>query len=206
MGKLVDLAAGALIVCGALGHVSAETADLRQATSAATTQSSPVAHPEWAQAIDIDGLPNLHRVTSNLYRSAQPTAEGMQQLRKLGIKTVVSLRAFHDDTDRLRDVEGVRYYQIHMKTWHAEKEDAVTFLKLVTDSANQPVLVHCQHGADRTGTMCAVYRMAVQGWTKEQAVREMTEGGFGFHEVWSNLRKWLDTVDVQDLRSGAGIQ
>jgi len=62
------------------------------------------------------------------------------------------------------------------------------------------VLVHCLHGADRTGTMCAVYRMVVEGWSKEDAIKELTEGGYGFHEVWENMKKWLDTVNVEELR------
>ena len=51
--------------------------------------------------------------------------------------------------------------------------------------------------ADRTGTVCAVYRVAVDGWTKEEAIREMREGGFGFHEVWKNLPRWIEGLDVE---------
>lgn len=39
----------------------------------------------WAQPVKLDGVPNLYRVNSNLYRSAQPTAEGMRNLTNLGI-------------------------------------------------------------------------------------------------------------------------
>ena len=63
-----------------------------------------------------------------------------------------------------------------------------------------PVLVHCQHGADRTGTMCAVYRIAVDGWTKKEAIREMRDGGFNFHEVWQNLPRWIEDLDVESIR------
>jgi hypothetical protein len=45
--------------------------------------------------------------------------------------------------------------------------------------------------------MCAIYRIVVQKWTKQEAIREMTEGGFGFHEVWSNLPAWIDELDVE---------
>lgn len=202
--------AGAAAVCLLTGAVLGQAGPSTN-TSAATgqapaTQAATPAHREWAAAMTVAGLPNLHQVTPNLYRCAQPTREGMQHLKDMKIKTVISLRSFHDDDEELEGAEGVRHFQIYMKAWHAEKEDAVKFLKLVTDPANQPVLVHCQHGADRTGTMCAVYRMAVQGWTKEQAIQEMTDGGFGFHEVWANLKSWLDTVDVQELRHEAGIR
>ena len=68
-----------------------------------------------------------------------------------------------------------------------------------------PVLVHCQHGADRTGTMIAVYRIAVQGWSKAKAIREMTGGGFGFHPIWSNLPTWIQQLDIDLIKRQAGI-
>jgi protein tyrosine/serine phosphatase len=138
-------------------------------------------------------------VSEALYRSAQPTDAGMKEVQRLGIKTVVNLRSFHSDRDELGGA-SVRYEHIFMKAWHPELKEAEQFLRIVTDPACQPVLVHCQHGADRTGTMCAIYRIAVQGWAKDEAVREMREGGYGFHEVWSNLPVWIDRLDVQAMR------
>ncbi len=110
-----------------------------------------------------------------------------------------NLRAFHSDRDELGDTT-LAYEHVAMKAWHPELEDAVAFLRLVTDPTRQPVLVHCQHGADRTGTMCALYRMVVQGWTKEEALREMREGGYGFHEVWKNLPAWIEQLAVKHLQ------
>lgn len=158
----------------------------------------------WAQPVRLEGVPNLHRVDTNLFRSAQPTAQGMKNLEQMGIRTVVNLRAFHSDGDEVKGA-GLATEHIYMKAWHAEREDIVRFLKIVTDPKRTPVLVHCQHGADRTGTMCAVYRVAVQGWTKEEAIREMTGGGYGFHEVFDNLPEWIRKVDVEKLRQEAGI-
>ncbi|HPG00802.1 MAG TPA: dual specificity protein phosphatase family protein [Kiritimatiellia bacterium] len=152
----------------------------------------------WATPITLEGVPNLHKVSDTLYRSAQPTDIGMQELKSYGIKTVINLRAFHSDRDILGQT-GLAYEHIDMTAWHPEREDVVRFLRLVTDPARAPVLVHCQHGADRTGTMCALYRIVVQGWTKEDAIREMTQGGFGFHEVWSNLPAWIDELDIGSL-------
>jgi protein tyrosine/serine phosphatase len=117
---------------------------------------------------------------------------------------VVNLRGFHSDTDELENT-GLVYRRIQFHTWHAEDEDVVEFLRIVTKPENQPVFVHCQHGADRTGTMCAVYRIVVQKWTIEEAIREMTEGGFNYHEIWSNLPKYLRALDVAKLRREAGL-
>ncbi len=160
---------------------------------------------QWASDVNIEGLPNCHKVSENLYRGAQPSKEGMKQLKILGIKTVINLRAFHSDSDELKDV-NLSTEHIYFKTWHPETEDVVRFLKIVTDPNKMPVFVHCQHGADRTGTMCAIYRIAVQGWTKDEAIEEMTNGGFGFHEIWDNLIEYIHELDIEMIRQQAGIK
>lgn len=162
----------------------------------ATETNRPAA---WAAPIELEGAPNLHQISPTLYRSAQPTAEGMENLEKLGIKTVVNLRSFHSDRDELKNT-SLAYEHLTMKAWHPEYKEAVAFLKIATDPTRAPVLVHCQHGADRTGTMCALYRIVVQDWTKEDAIKEMAEGGFNYHEIWINLPDWIQDLDVDALQ------
>jgi len=159
----------------------------------------------WAARLDHPGLPNLHRVSDLIYRCAQPTSAGMRNAEKLGIKTVISLRAFHSDRDELVSTR-LKKERISFNTWHPEEEDVLQFLKLVTQTNNGPFLVHCLHGADRTGTMIAIYRMVVQGWAKDAAIQEMTKGKFGYHVVWKNLIRYLKELDVESLRRKAGIQ
>ena len=178
-------------------HLSAQT-------FAATANTNAARPLEWAQPVVLTGAPNLHKVTDDLYRSAQPSTEGMQNLKAFGLKTIISLRAFHSDRAEI-GATGLGYEHIFMKTWHPERDDVVRFLKTATDPQRQPVLVHCQHGADRTGSMVAIYRVAVQGWSKQDAAREMTEGGFGFHEVWVNLIPWLNSLDIESIRQEVGI-
>jgi protein tyrosine phosphatase (PTP) superfamily phosphohydrolase (DUF442 family) len=160
----------------------------------------------WATPIQgVASLPNFHRVSDHLFRGAQPTShDGFRHLQDMGIKTVVNLRSAHSDRRMIRGT-GLAYESIGMKAWHAEDEDIVRFLRIVTDPARQPVFVHCQHGADRTGTMCAIYRIIVQGWDKEDAIREMRHGGFGFHEIWTGLPKYIRNLDAQAIRDRAGL-
>ncbi|MHC4186601.1 MAG: dual specificity protein phosphatase family protein [Planctomycetota bacterium] len=153
----------------------------------------------WAEKIELPGLENFHKVSEDLYRGAQPSREGFGLLKKLGIKTIVNLRSFHTDRNKMAGRDFV-YEHIYMKSWHPEDKEIVRFLEIVTDKSKQPVFVHCQHGADRTGTMCAVYRIFIQGWDKEQAIDEMTKGGFGFHSVWWNLKHYLQELDVYKIQ------
>ena len=44
---------------------------------------------KWAEPMTLAGVPNLHKVSDKLYRSAQPTAEGMTNIVALGVKTTI---------------------------------------------------------------------------------------------------------------------
>lgn len=159
-------------------------------------------------------LPNLYRVNASLYRSAQLSRAGFEFLESRPslapgdppIHTVVSLRALEDDRSLVDAASVLRLEHISFKTWHAEDEDVVKFLRIATTPGLQPVLVHCRHGSDRTGTMVAVYRVVVEGWTKAQAKDEMIHGGFGFHPLWQNLLHYIDALDVEALRAEVAAQ
>ena len=159
----------------------------------------------WAQSIELDGVPNLHKVSDDLYRSGQPSAEGMVNLEEMGVKTIVNLRLLNSDRDELEGT-SLGYVHINMEAWDADQEEAVEFLRVVSDPDRVPVLVHCSYGSDRTGAVCAVYRIAVQGWSKEEAIREMTQGGFGFHQIWTNLAIWIRSLDIDEIRTRSGIE
>lgn len=145
---------------------------------------------------DIKGLPNFAKISDALYRGAQPTREGFEELKKLGIRTIINLRAGHSDEKLLKGL-GFRYISIPTNTWNLSDRSTARFLKAVLDPQNAPVFVHCQHGSDRTGTMVAVYRMYVQKWKAEEALKELPV--FGFHEIWDNLRAYLKNMDPERL-------
>jgi len=164
----------------------------------------------WARAIPgVPGLANLYQVAPTLYRSAQPSKRGLRYLgeqRPLEpgappIRTVLSLRAFNEDELGGPAPPSLRLERIRFKTWHPEDEDVVKFLRIATTPALQPVLVHCQHGSDRTGTMVALYRIVVQGWSKEAALLEMTQGGYGYHPLWQNLVRYVMALDVKSIEA-----
>jgi hypothetical protein len=49
--------------------------------------------------------------------------------------------------------------------------------------------------------MVAIYRIAVDGWTKAQATDEMINGGFGFHPMWQNLVRYIDALDIDAIKA-----
>lgn len=156
-------------------------------------------NPKWAEPIELEGAPNLHKVDENFYRSAQPTAEGMKNLEKMGIKTVVNLRSYNSDKDEIKGT-SLREIRVKMHAWDPEFDELVRILRILVDESGAPYLLHCQHGADRTGMTVAMYRMAVQGWPREEAIEEMLDGGYGFHTIWTGIVRFLETVDIEKFR------
>jgi len=91
--------------------------------------------------------------------------------------------------------------RIPINTWNIRDQDMVAALKALRNlDQDGPILIHCQHGADRTGLVSALYRVVYQGWTKEQALNELQNGGYGFHAIWQNIKRYLEQVDIDKLR------
>ena len=175
-----------------------------QVTAQETAAPPPVAAESrpahWAEPIALEGVPNLHRISPTLYRSEQPSALGMRNLEKLGVRTIINLRFFNDDKD---EVEGTALRTEHTKilTWRIGDKHVIEVMGMLRKAENGPFLIHCQHGADRTGLMTAMYRILEQGWTPEDALKELTDGGFGYHSMWTNIIKYVKSVDVEKLRA-----
>jgi len=153
----------------------------------------------WATPIQMQGVRSLYKITDYLYRSAQPNEEGMKNLEKMGIKTVINLRTFHSDLDKIKKT-GLLYEELSVKPWHIEDEDVIKVLRIIKKRENGPFLMHCWRGADRLGLMVAMFRIIEQGWTKDEAIQEMVKGGYGFHASWRNIIDYVQNVDVERIR------
>ncbi len=125
-------------------------------------------------------IENFGKLNDNYYRGSQPTRGQFDELKKIGIKTIVDLRkdSIEGASQKARDA-GLRYVNIPLTTKRPATEDQTAqFLKLVNDPANWPVFVHCKGGRHRTGEMTAIYRITHDGWSGEQAYDEMKKYDF----------------------------
>jgi protein tyrosine/serine phosphatase len=139
-----------------------------------------------AEKLKIAGVPNAGKISETLLRGAQPSHQGLAELKKLGITTIVDLRGNRGPVARERaqaESLGMRFIDIPVSGWSPPANAQVAeFLKLFQQDPTQKVFVHCYFGSDRTGVMVAAYRMTQQNWTADQAVEEMYS--FGFHYHW----------------------
>ena len=123
-----------------------------------------------ATAIAWPAMVRFGQVDTALFRGGQPDAAGFEQLKQLGIRTVVNLRR----NDRERQlVEQIGFRYVDLSTGLTPfglsggiKDDVVRrFFAVVDDPDSGPVFLHCRRGANRTGAVIAMYRIARQGWT-----------------------------------------
>jgi tyrosine-protein phosphatase SIW14 len=140
------------------------------------------------------GIDNFGRVAPNYYRGAEPDDEQYAKLAALGIRTVIDLRSNDVDPGDKLLVEraGMKYVQIPMTTHEPPTPEIVDqFLGLVDDPAQEPVYVHCVGGRHRTGVMTAIYRMAREGWTADQAFKEMKSYKYGADFLHPEFKKFV---------------
>ncbi|AYM79255.1 protein-tyrosine-phosphatase [Janthinobacterium agaricidamnosum] len=172
---------------------------LAAGSAGAQAPGAPERNAEWATPLP--HVSNLHQVTPVLFRSAKLDSADVAQLQTLGVKTVISLRSFHSDTQVL-DGSGIRAVRIPINTWAIRDKHVIETMRSIRAAEQQgPVLLHCLHGADRTGLMAAMYRMLYQGWPRAKAIDELKNGGYGYHAVWKNIESYLKRVDVAALRA-----
>jgi protein tyrosine/serine phosphatase len=135
----------------------------------------------------VEGIKYVAKVNPGVYRGSNPKEEGINELRKLGVRTVINLRKKGDDEGELVENAGMRYEWIPLRKTHAPDSDQVErFFDIIRDRTAYPIYVHCLYGVDRTGTMMALYRIREQGWSNEDALAEMSHfGDHGFKDMRS---------------------
>lgn len=153
---------------------------------------------EWAQPVKVRY--NLFQMSPTLYRSALPDRDAVPLLKELKITTVINFLP-EADSNWLSS-SGVTQVQLPYRTNHVDDADVLKVLRTIRDAENNgPVLMHCKHGSDRTGLMAAMYRVVIQGWSKEEALSEMTQGGFGDNAHYRDGVRYMMQADVDKLRT-----
>ena len=160
--------------------------------------ATPVRPTEWAQPVEVQY--NLFQMSPTLYRSALPDSGAVPLLKNLKVATVITFLP-ESDQNWLSDSD-INQVQLSYRTNHVDDADVLKTLRAIQAAeANGPVLLHCKHGSDRTGLMAAMYRVVVQGWSKEDALSEMTQGGFGESGHFRDSVRYVMQADADKLRT-----
>lgn len=153
----------------------------------ANAATSAVLHAEHGDKIRLAGVSNFGKIDEHLYRGAQPRDNGMPELKKLGITTIVDLRG--EDRSKINwekktaESLGIHFVNIPVNGWSAPTYAQISqFLGIFRQNPDERVFVHCRLGEDRTGVFVAAYRIAFDKFLSDEALHEMYF--FGFNGFW----------------------
>jgi protein tyrosine/serine phosphatase len=135
-----------------------------------------------------EDLPNFHQVGPGIYRGAAPTEAGLQKLKAMGVHTIIDLRIAPKTVKKEKiaaQALGFHWINLPMGGDPPTQKEVDTLLATLKKAPGEPVYVHCQHGADRTGCMIGIYRVTQQHWTWQPTFAEMRKYGFNPH--WTKL-------------------
>lgn len=127
-------------------------------------------------------LPNFARVDRKLVRGGQPSREGLQKLKAMGVTAIVNLRLEDNSEEEAVRELGLAYKRIPLPdTVPPTREQLVEFLDFVRQHKGGKVYVHCAAGKNRTGAMVAAWRMEEHGMTPAAALEEALRLGLHPH-------------------------
>ena len=164
--------------------------------SAHRKQTPAVSLPAIAEKIYVPGIPDFGKVNDFLYRGAQPRDDGVEELKKFGIDTIVDLRGkLHGVIENERqhaESLGIRFINLPGSGWATPKDDEIAqFLALIRERPRRKIFIHCWLGGDRSGMFIAAYRIAFEGWSPEQSIQEMRS--FHYLHFWHpNMARWVE--------------
>ena len=136
-------------------------------------------------------------IDARIWRGPRPEAFDFDAVRKK-FSYVVSLEGQQEDDKEAIELSPAIVLSYPISVWDIYVSgisqnylnSILAFLKLPFE---RPVLVHCQHGQDRTGLIIAAYRVVASGWTKPMAMDEAITSGykqwanFGLNKTWANF-------------------
>lgn len=141
---------------------------------------------------------NFYQISPQVFRSEQPNAELIPQLKAHDIDVVINLRSRNKDLTVLPS-KDFKLVHIPIHTWAMSREDLLEVMRQIQQAKalNQKVLIHCYHGSDRTGASIAMYRIIFENWSISDALSEMKHGGYGFHPIWIHIEKIFSPENVK---------
>lgn len=150
-------------------------------------------------------------VTNEIYRGARPNDEGVTALAQNRFHTILNLEndssAIAHEASLVSDL-GMAQVSIPLSAFFTPADQDIDHaLEVMNNAGPFPLFLHCLHGEDRTGLVVGLYRVIYQGWTPEDAYREMLDKGF--HPILFSLKNYfikrtglkLKPSDVSDRSS-----
>lgn len=129
-------------------------------------------HPAFRR-LNLPGLPNAIQVNPRLISGGQPSAEeGFQQLRRLNVKTIISVDGITPDLESAKR-SGIRYIHLPIGYRGIDQKQAGIFAYCFRNLPG-PIYIHCHHGKHRSPAAAAVGGISAGLLTRDHALELLT--------------------------------
>ena len=122
----------------------------------------------------VPGITNFSKVGTTIACAGATTPEAVAEVKKLGYGSIINLRMASEAGANVEGeaaaakAAGITYVHLPFNTASPDPAVVESFLKAVTDPANQPVFLHCA-SANRAAAFWMIKRMNVDGWDADRA-------------------------------------
>jgi protein tyrosine phosphatase (PTP) superfamily phosphohydrolase (DUF442 family) len=146
---------------------------------------------------------NMHRVSEDVFRSRQLTGpEFKRAIKENNIRTVIRLvgvddrnRESFEAEERAVNEMGAKLVVAKLPTSRLPYRSELAAVFEALDNAEPPLLVHCQHGSDRTGLVSTIWLHDYLGKPLEEARGQLAFFPYG-HVSWGDASAMGQLIDM----------
>lgn len=122
---------------------------------------------------------NLHQITDEAWRSNQPTPARIDAAAKKGIKTIINLRGSREDggwrlENEACNKNGITLVDFTIRSRAVPDAENIHAAKVLFETVEYPILMHCKSGADRAGIMSALYLLLRKSASLDEATKQLS--------------------------------
>lgn len=130
----------------------------------------------------IEGITNFAQVETTVACAGAVTPSAVAGIKKMGFASIINLRL---DNEKGADIDaeaaaakatGINFVHLPLSGSAPDPAVADRFLKFITESGNQPAMIHCASG-NRAAAMWLIKRVLIDKWDNDRALEEASQLG-----------------------------
>ncbi|CAB4373449.1 hypothetical protein RhiirA5_346727 [Rhizophagus irregularis] len=171
-----------------------------QRTQSWSTTSSGEEHRQFEELIPPD---NFNMVSNWVYRSSFPKKKNFAFLKKLGLKSILTLilEEYPEQNMKFLEANDIKFFQFEIAGnkepfCHIPEDKISAALAVILDRRNHPILIHCNKGKHRTGCLIGCLRK-LQRWTYTSIFDEYRR--FSHPKSRSMDQQFIELFDVSQV-------
>ena len=122
---------------------------------------------------------NFHKVCDDAYRASQPSPSDLRFYKNKGIKAVLNLRGFAQQSYALFEEDsckklGLELISVPLSSSFAPQSEKLLEIVDIMEKIPKPFVLHCKSGADRAGLVSAIYLIVQKKLSVTEAKKQLS--------------------------------